>query len=68
MATTNPTRFKEHEVVKLLQDIPGLKVKAGDVGAIVCIYGEHVAYAVELSPGGHVIDITPGYLERVDDA
>jgi Domain of unknown function (DUF4926) len=50
----------------VMQDIPALKLRAGDIGAVVLVHGDHAAYAVELAPGGYVVDITPGYLELVE--
>ena len=37
----------EHERIVLTADIPAEGLKAGDVGTIVHIYPQHVAYEVE---------------------
>lgn len=42
-------RLKEHETVVLLHDQPEHNLKAGDVGAIVTVYGQHDVYDVEFA-------------------
>ena len=43
----DPFMIKEHERVVLKTDIPADRLKAGDVGAVVHIYGDGKAYEVE---------------------
>jgi hypothetical protein len=39
--------IKEHECVVLTEDLPGEDLKAGDIGTIVHIHKDGVAYEVE---------------------
>ena len=39
--------FKEHEIIALTADIPEEGLEAGDVGTIVHIHGDGVAFIVE---------------------
>jgi Domain of unknown function (DUF4926) len=39
--------IKEHDCVVLTADLPNEGLKAGDVGTVVHIHGNHVAYEVE---------------------
>ena len=45
------TILSEHSLVVLTRDIPESGLDAGDVGAIVHIYGQGVAYEVEFVDG-----------------
>jgi hypothetical protein len=40
-------KFKEHDCVVLMRDLPEENLQAGDVGAIVHIHQNGVAYEVE---------------------
>lgn len=39
----------EHDCVVLTQDLPTLRLKAGDLGAVVHIHGKDEAYEVEFT-------------------
>jgi uncharacterized protein DUF4926 len=39
--------IKEHDCIVLTEDLPSENLKAGDIGAIVHIHGEHKGYEVE---------------------
>ncbi len=43
--------IREHESVVLTRDLPEQKLRAGDVGAVVHIYGAGQAYEVEFVSG-----------------
>ncbi len=39
--------IKEHDCIVLTEDVPSEKLKAGDIGTVVHIHGEHKGYEVE---------------------
>jgi hypothetical protein len=41
----------EHDVIVLTRDLPEHKLRAGDVGAVVCVYAEGKAFEVEFVTG-----------------
>ncbi len=41
----------EHDVVVLTRDVPEHNLRAGDVGAVVHVYGGGIAYEVEFATG-----------------
>jgi hypothetical protein len=43
--------IREHESVVLTRDLPEHKLRAGDVGAVVHVYGAGQAYEVEFLSG-----------------
>jgi hypothetical protein len=43
--------IREHESVVLTRDLPEHKLRAGDVGAVVQVYGVGQAYEVEFVSG-----------------
>lgn len=50
--------MKEYERVALLVDLPEHQLKAGDVGVVVMIHGDHEGYELEIfSADGHTIDV-----------
>ena len=51
--------IKEHECVVLTQDLPDADLQAGDVGTVVHIHREGVAYEVEfITLTGHTVAVT----------
>jgi hypothetical protein len=51
--------IQEHDCIVLTQDISGDGLQAGDVGTVVHIHGDHVAYEVEfMTLTGHTIAVT----------
>lgn len=52
------TAFAEHECVELVRDVPELWLNAGDVGAVVHVYGGGGGYEVEfMDPAGRTIEV-----------
>ena len=50
--------LKEHERAVLTVDIPQYQLKAGDVGVVVMVHGDHAGYELELfSADGHTLDV-----------
>lgn len=50
--------INEHERVALTVDLPEYQLKAGDVGVIVMIHGDHEGYELEIfSADGHTLDV-----------
>lgn len=50
--------IKEHERVVLTADIPQYQLKAGDVGVVVMVHGDHAGYELELfSADGSTLDV-----------
>ncbi len=51
-------RFSELDTVALARDVPEHSLKAGDVGTIVFVHGEHTAFEVEfVTRGGTTIGV-----------
>ena len=49
---------KEHTRVALTVDLPEYQLKAGDVGVVVMIHGDHEGYELEIfSADGHTLDV-----------
>lgn len=58
--------IKEHERVVLVVDLPEYNLKAGDVGVVVMIHGEHEGYELEIfSADGHTLDVVTVEAEQV---
>ena len=50
--------IKEYEQVVLTADLPESNLKAGDLGTVVMIHGEHAGYELEIfSADGHTLDV-----------
>lgn len=50
--------LKEHERAVLTVDLPEHHLKAGDVGTVVYIYGDHKAYELEFfTLNGQTLDV-----------
>jgi hypothetical protein len=50
--------IKEHERVALTVDLPNVQLRAGDVGVVVMIHGNHDGYELEIfSADGHTLDV-----------
>jgi len=50
--------IKEHERVALSVDLPQYHLKAGDLGVVVMIHGDHDGYELELfSADGQTLDV-----------
>ena len=50
--------IKEYERVALTVDLPQYQLKAGDVGVVVMIHGNHPGYELEIfSADGHTLDV-----------
>jgi len=50
--------IKEHERVALTVDLPKHHLKAGDLGVVVMIHGNHEGYELELfSADGRTLDV-----------
>ncbi len=50
--------IKEHEQVVLTVDLPQYHLKAGDIGVVVMIHGDHAGYELELfSADGQTLDV-----------
>lgn len=50
--------INEHDVVVLTRDLPAAKLRSGDVGVVVHVYGDGDAYEVEFVTGsGHTLAV-----------
>ena len=50
--------IKEYEQVVLIEDLPEHQLKAGDLGTVVMIHGNHAGYELEIfSAGGDTLDV-----------
>ena len=50
--------IKEYERVALTVDLPQYRLKAGDIGVVVMIHGEHEGYELEIfSADGKTLDV-----------
>ena len=50
--------IKEYEQVVLMEDLPEYELKAGDLGTVVMIHGEHAGYELEIfSADGRTLDV-----------
>lgn len=50
--------IEEHDRVALTVDLPQYHLKAGDLGVVVMIHGNHEAYELELfSADGRTLDV-----------
>jgi hypothetical protein len=50
--------IKEHDYVVLMADLPDEKLEAGDVGTVVHIHKDGVAYGVEfMTLDGHTVSV-----------
>ncbi|MCB9457797.1 MAG: DUF4926 domain-containing protein [Anaerolineaceae bacterium] len=50
--------IREHERVALIVDLPEYQLKAGDVGVVVMIHGDHEGYELEIfSADGYTLDV-----------
>lgn len=58
--------MKEHEQVVLTVDLPAYRLKAGDMGVVVMIHGDHQGYELEIfSADGHTLDVVTVEAEQV---
>lgn len=58
--------IKEHERVVLTVDMPEHHLKAGDIGVVVMIHGDHKAYELELfSADGQTLDVVTVEADQV---
>jgi hypothetical protein len=58
--------IKEHERVALTVDLPKYRLKAGDVGVVVMIHGEHEGYELEIfSADGRTLDVVTVEADQV---
>lgn len=60
----NKGNFKEHDVVKILKDMPAIFIKCGDTGTIVHCYGIQDFYEVEFK-NGTLVDLHADYLALI---
>jgi calcineurin-like phosphoesterase family protein len=50
--------MKEYEQVVLTEDLPKHDLKAGDLGTVVMIHGDHAGYELEIfSADGRTLDV-----------
>jgi hypothetical protein len=50
--------IKEHDQVVLTEDLPRHQLKAGDLGVVVMIHGNHAGYELEIfSADGQTLDV-----------
>lgn len=50
--------IKEHAQVVLTEDLPEHDLKAGDLGTVVMIHGDHAGYELEIfSADGRTLDV-----------
>jgi hypothetical protein len=50
--------IKEHDRVALTVDLPDGLFRAGDVGVVIMIHGDHEGYELEIfSADGHTLDV-----------
>jgi hypothetical protein len=50
--------IKEFDQVVLTEDLPSAQLKAGDMGTVVMIHGDHAGYELEIfSADGHTLDV-----------
>jgi hypothetical protein len=50
--------IKEYEQVVLIEDLPEHELKAGDLGTVVMIHGDHAGYELEIfSADGRTLDV-----------
>lgn len=50
--------IKEYEQVVLTEDLPEHDLKAGDLGTVVMIHGDHAGYELEIfSADGRTLDV-----------
>jgi hypothetical protein len=50
--------IKEYERVVLTVDLPQYHLKAGDMGVVVMIHGQHEGFELEIfSADGHTLDV-----------
>ncbi len=58
--------IKENERVALTVDLPQSHLKAGDMGVVVMIHGEHEGYELEIfSADGHTLDVVTVEADQV---
>lgn len=50
--------IKEFEQVVITKDLPQYQLKAGDLGVVVMIHGDHAGYELEIfGVDGHTLDV-----------
>ena len=55
-----------HTRVALTVDLPEVQLRAGDVGVVVMVHGEHEGYELEIfSADGHTLDVVTVEAEHV---
>jgi len=58
--------IKEYDRVVLTEDLPDENLKAGDVGTVVMIYGDHEGYELEFfNLCGETIAVVTAYTRQV---
>lgn len=58
--------IKEHERVILTADLPQYQLKAGDVGVVVMVHGDHEGYELEIfGADGHTLDVVTVEADQV---
>ena len=58
--------MKEHDRVILTTDLPQHQLKAGDVGVVVMIHGDHEGYELEIfSADGHTLNVVTVEADQV---
>ncbi len=58
--------IKEYERVVLMIDLPEHQLKAGDMGVVVMIHGNHEGYELEFfGADGHTLDVVTVHAEQV---
>jgi hypothetical protein len=58
--------IKEHERVVLTTDLPQHHLKAGDMGVVVMIHGDHEGYELEIfSADRHTLDVVTVEADQV---
>lgn len=57
---------QELERVALTDDLPELRLKAGDIGMVVHVYGEHKGYEVEfVTVNGELVALVSVYPSQI---
>ncbi len=58
--------IKEHERMALTVDLPQYRLKAGDMGVVVMIHGDHEGYELEVfSADGHTLEVVTVEAEQI---
>jgi len=58
--------IKEFDQVVLAEDLPEHQLKAGDLGVVVLIHGDHAGYELEIfGADGHTLDVVTVHAVQV---